>query len=279
MTTPPYAIIAGAGRFPWHVAQEAKRQGLPVIAVGIRGWADPSLATMVDAYAEMGVGELGRLVTHLKQHGVRQAIMAGKVTKEVLLDHRTQLDAETQRLLLQLRDFSVSSVLGAIAERLARDGVTLLDSSTFLRDHLCPDGVLTARRLTPAEQEDLELGLQVARTIAGLDVGQTVAVKQRVVVAVEALEGTDAAIRRAHALAGEGLVVVKAASPTQDRRFDLPIVGADTIAILAEARAACLAVEAGATLLLEREAVIRQADAANLCLIGVRPGDSAGPSR
>jgi DUF1009 family protein len=264
------AIIAGAGRFPFHVAQEAKRQGLPVIAIGIQGWADPSLAAQVDLYEEIAVGQLGRLITCLKSQGVDQAIMAGKVTKEVLLDQRAAFDTEALGILRGVSEFSVTTLLGAIGQRLASEGITLLDSSTFLKANLCPVGVLTSRGPRAVEADDIHVGFRAARALATLDIGQTVIVKGRVVVAVEALEGTDAAIRRAHALAGQGLVVVKMASPTQDRRFDLPVVGTETLSTLREAGVSCLAVEAETTLLLDRDAVIALANAAGICVIGVR---------
>ena len=163
-----------------------------------------------------------------------------------------------------------------MANRLASEGITLLDSSTFLRANLCPAGVLTRRAPSAAEQNDIPIGFRAARQLASLDIGQTVIVKGRVIIAVEALEGTDAAIRRAHALAGDGLVAVKAASPTQDRRFDLPVIGAETIATLAAAGVSCLAVEADTTLLLDRDALIAAADAARLALVGVAaPPDSS----
>lgn len=265
----PLGLIAGAGRFPFHVAREAKRQGIPVIAVGIHGWADGSLAEHVDTYEEIAIGQLGRLIAYLKSHDIHQAIMAGKVTKEVLLNERSTFDAEARHILRQAAGSSVGVLLGSIGTRLASEGITLLDSSTFLKRDLCPAGVLTSRGPTATEQEGIEVGLHAAQTIATLDIGQTVIVKGKVVVAVEALEGTDAAIRRAYALAGKDLVVVKMASPDQDRRFDLPIIGPDTIATFSEAGVSCLAVEAGTTLLLDREALIASANAAKLCLIGV----------
>ncbi len=263
-------LIAGAGRFPFHVAQEAKRQGVAVDAVGLSGWVDPALASQVDTYEELAVGQLGRLMASLTSRGVREAVMAGKVTKQALLDQRASLDEEARRLLAQAREVSVPAILGAIAARLAQEGIALLDSSTFLKPNLCPVGVLTVRRPTSAEQADVQVGLSAARAIAAMDIGQTVAVKGRVVVAVEALEGTDATIRRARALAGSGLVVVKTAAPAQDRRFDLPVVGMDTIRALQDAQAGCLAMEAGTTLLLERDALIAAANAARLCLLGVK---------
>jgi DUF1009 family protein len=264
------AVIAGSGRFPFLVAREAKRQGLWVIGFGITGWADPSLESQVDAYEELHVGQLGRLLERLASHRISQAVMAGKVTKAVLLDPRSPLDDVAKGVVGTLTDFSVGTVLGAIGRRLGESGVTLLDSSTFLRHDLCPEGVLTARGPTPEEQRDITLGLQAARAMAALDIGQTVVVKRQVVVAVEALEGTDAAIRRAHELADGGLVVVKTASPGHDRRFDLPVIGSETIATLLSSGVGCVAVEAGSTLLLDRNAVIAAANAINLCLVGVK---------
>ena len=271
------AVIAGAGRFPFHVAEEAKRQGVSVVALGIQGWADASLASRVEAYEEIAVGQLGRLIERLKSHRIEQAIMAGKVTKEVLLDPRIAFDAEALAVLRHVRDMSVPAVLGAIGQRLAHEGITLLDSSTFLRANLCPAGALTSRAPTAAEHEDIGIGLHAARMIAALDIGQTVVVKRRVVIAVEALEGTDAAIRRAHELAGEGLVVVKLGGAAQDRRFDLPVLGLDSIKVCRHSGVTCLALEAGNTLLLERHAVVAAIDAAGLCALGIEPGAANAP--
>jgi DUF1009 family protein len=263
-------IIAGAGRFPFHVAQEAKRQGLTVVALGVSGWVDRSLAAAVDAFEEVAVGQLGHFVDRLRSHGVRQAVMAGKVTKEVLLDRHTVFDAEALNLLRTVREMSVPALLGAIGARLAHEGITLLDSSAFLKDSLCPEGALTARSPSVSERDDIQVGLQAARALTALDIGQTIVVKDRVVVAVEALDGTDATIRRGHALAGQGLVVVKMAAANQDRRFDLPVIGQETMTTLQEAGVSCLALEAGATLLLDRPALLAAADAAAICLVGVR---------
>lgn len=263
------ALIAGAGQFPVHVAQQATRQGVRVVALGIKGWVDPALAAYVEAYEEIDIGQLGRLIERLKYHRATRAIMAGKVTKGVLLTERTSFDEEMANLLAQVKDVSVTAVLGAVAQRLGAEGVVLLDSSTFLKPQLCPVGVLTSREPTPQERDDVRIGQQAARTMANLDVGQTVVVKGLVVIAVEALEGTDAAIRRAHALAGSGLVVVKAAAANHDRRFDLPIIGLDTLAVLRESGVSCLAVEADFTVLLEREAFLAGANAAKICVLGM----------
>jgi len=267
------AIIAGSGSFPRHVAQEAKRQGLRVVAIGLQGWADPSLAREVEEYEEVSVGQLGRLIERLNAHQARQVVMAGKVTKEILFDPRIQFDAEALSLLAQVKEFSVNNLLGAIGTRLAACGITLLDSSTFLRAQLCPAGVVGARAPTPQEEEDIRTGVQVARRLADVDVGQTVVVKRKVVVAVEALEGTDAAIARAHHLAREPLVVVKMASPRQDMRFDVPIVGVRTIEVAMACGVTCVAVEAGKTLLLERDRLLAQANGARICLVGIEGGE------
>jgi len=263
------AIIAGAGSFPRYVAQAAKQQGLKTIALGIQGWVDPALAQHVDSYEEVAIGQLGALIGRLKAHQARQVIMVGKVTKEVLFDSRVRFDDEALGVLSHVKGFSVNQLLGMIGARLAQEGITLLDSSTFLKHQLASAGVLTQRHPTASEYEDIRLGIQAARQLAALDIGQTVVVKRNVVVAVEALEGTDAAIERAGRLAGEGSVVVKMASPEQDMRFDLPVLGLHTISALIEAKATCLAVEAQKTLLLDREQLIDRANNAHLSLVGV----------
>lgn len=265
------AIIAGSGTFPLHVAREARRQGLTVIGIGLAGWADPALAQQVDTYEEVAIGQLGRLIDRLKRHQTRQAIMAGKVTKDILFDSRVRFDAESLAILTRAKGVSVNSLLGAIGDRLAQEGITLLDSSTFLHECLCPVGLLSRRSPTAQEQEDIRIGLEAARQLASMDIGQTVVVKNRVIVAMEALEGTDATIARAGQLAPGDLVVVKMGSPIQDRRFDLPILGPHTIAVSVSAGVRCLAVEARTTLLLDKDALLAQADAAGLCLIGVEP--------
>ncbi len=264
------ALIAGAGQFPFHVAQEAKRHGARVIALGIQGWVDHGLRGVVDVYEEMEVGQLQRMIQWLKEQGARQAIMAGKVTKEILFDPRATLDVEMQQILSRVTDTSVAGLLGAVADRLAQHGIELLDSSTFLREALCPAGVLTTRTPTPSETQDIQHGQRAARAIAQLDIGQTVVVKRGVIVAVEALEGTDAAIRRAHQLAGNELVVVKTAASKQDRRFDLPVIGPSTIETLKTCGVSCLAMEAGSTLLLERDQALSLANSSNICLVGIQ---------
>ncbi len=269
---PTIAIIAGAGSFPRIAAQAIRKQGHRVVIIGLKGWVDAAVASQADAYEEVAVGEVSRLLKALKTHAVSQAILAGKVTKRVLLDPAVVFDFEAVKILARAQDRSVPSLLKAIGERLAAEGITLLDSSQFLKDSLCPLGVLTARQPTQKEDADIRTGLSVTAALASLDVGQTVIIKERVVIAVEALEGTDAAIRRAHELAGPGLVVVKTTTPGHDRRLDLPVVGIDTIATLKACGVSLLAVEADMTLLLDRAAVVSEANAAKICLVGIRAG-------
>ena len=265
------AIIAGSGRFPLHVAQAIKRQGHPAIIFAIHGWADPALAAHADIYEELAVGALGALIDRLKAHQVKGVVLAGKVTKAVLFNEQATFDAETLGIMRQAGDMSVNGLLGAVAMRLAREGIQMLDSSAFLKESLCPNGVLTKRKPSTEEEQDIRVGIEAARKLASLDIGQTVVIKHGVVVAVEALEGTDVAIRRANALAGSGLVVVKFASPSQDRRFDLPIVGTDTINTLSGSGVVCMAVTAGTTLLLDRKALVDAANMAGISLVGVEP--------
>ncbi len=267
----PLAVIAGSGRFPFLVAEEAKRRGHTVYVFGIKRWADPSLAEIADTYEELEVGALDTLLDRLREKSIREAIMAGKVTKQALVDSSTSFDARTQGLLGRLKNASVKAILGQIGRVFAKEGVKLLDSSSFLKHLLCPKGVLTAEHPSETQQADIRFGMQVARTVASLDIGQTVVVKKRVVIAVEALEGTDAAIRRAHELAGDGLVVVKLASPSQDMRFDIPVLGREGLAVFKEAGVACVAVQANKTLLLDRDALVAEANEVRMCLVGVEP--------
>ena len=268
------AILAGAGRFPLHVAQAAKRQGARVVALGIQGWVDPDLARHVDAYEDIKIGQLRRVIERLQFHRASQVVLAGKVTKAVVLDPDAGFDADALEVLQQAGGADVPKLVEAIGRTLRLAGLALVDPSPWLQSQVCPEGALTARGPTTAEARDVEVGVRVARALAALDVGQTVVVKRGVVAAVEALEGTDDAIRRARRLAGEGVVVVKTAAAGQDRRMDLPVIGLQTVTTLIEAKATCLAVEAGSTLLLDREALLAAANAAGVCVVGVNVRDS-----
>ena len=262
-------IIAGSGRFPHHVASAARAQGHWVCAIGINGHADAGLASLVDAIEWVDFGHISQLLQICRRHALTQAVMAGQVTKASLFNPRVAFDPEALALLSKAQGMTVDSLLGAVADRLKEEGVELLDSAAFLRDWLPAAGCLTRRQPSKDQWEDIYWGRQVAQTLASLDVGLTVVVRQRVVLAVEALEGTDAAIRRGASLAPPGAVVVKMARPAQDMRFDLPVIGPQTLQTLVDARIACLAVEAGKTLVLSCPELVAQAEAAGVILAAV----------
>ncbi len=264
-------IIAGTGAFPLHVAQAARARGHWLCAIALNQHADPAIAQHVDAIEWVDFGQLSQLLKICQRQALTQAVMAGQVTKGVLLNPRIAFDPESLQLLAKARDMSVNSLLGAVGERLKQAGVELLDSAAFLSDWLPAPGPLTRRRPSEEQWEEIRWGQQVAQTLAALDVGLTVVVQHQVVLAVEAMEGTNAAIRRGATLGRPGVVVVKMARPAQDMRFDLPVIGPQTIHTLIDVRASCLAVEARTTLLLSRPELIAQADAAGLILVAVEP--------
>jgi DUF1009 family protein len=208
----------------------------------------------------------------LKDAGVSQAVMAGQVKHTKLFDVRP--DWMLGRVLMRLAARNTDSIISGVADVLRDNGIELLNSTAFLAPLLARDGVMTRRAPTEVEQADLAFGYQIADTIAGLDIGQTVVVKSSAVVAVEAMEGTDAVIARAGALAGGGVCVVKVAKPNQDMRFDVPVVGVSTIEAMKAAGATLLSVDAGKTLMIDGDAIIRAADESNICVIG-RPVSAA----
>ncbi len=259
-------IIAGSGALPFVAAQQARAQGLRVVAAAIRGEADPELAGSVDALHWVGVGQLSRLIRVLRAEAVADAVMVGKI-RLTWLFQRVRPDLRALWLLWRLRDRRGDSLLEAVAAELEGAGITLLDCRRFLAPLLAPRGVLTRRAPTRREREDITFGREVARGVAALRLGQTVVVRRGTVVAVESVEGTDACIRRGGSLARRGVVVVKATRPDHDMRFDLPVVGPETVAALRDAGATAMAVEAERTLLLEREATVAAADAAGIALV------------
>jgi hypothetical protein len=263
----PLGLIAGNGRLPLQVAREARRRGLRIVAVAHRGETLPEIAQEADEITWVPVGSLGRIARALREAGVRQAIMAGGLDKARLLRH-FRPDVAALKVLLSARGRGDDRLLRAVAEYFADQGIQIVDSATLIPDLFAPTGVLSRRKPSAQEKADIEEGWRVARALGGLDVGQSVAVKSGAIVAVEAVEGTDALIRRAGALVGPGVVIVKAAKPGQDLRFDVPTVGPKTVETMAEAGAAALAVEAGRTLLLDRAEMVAQANAHRITLVG-----------
>ncbi len=259
-------IIAGNGMYPRLLADAARKAGVKkIIAAAFTGETDPGLTQYVDLTEWMRVGQLNRLLKFFSQHEVHQAIMAGQIAPKNLFDLRPDLKA--LMLLGKLKQRNAESIFAAIADELGKIDVVLLPATTFLEDSLACAGLIAGTTLSRGEVEDVDLGWKIAKEIARLDIGQTVIVKNGTVVAVEAFEGTNDAIKRGGALAREGAVMVKVAKPNQDMRFDVPVIGVETIRIASDAKLRVVAVEAGKTLLLERDAIAKLADHSKISIV------------
>ena len=261
-------IVAGGGQFPILAARAAKRQGLTVFAVAHRDETDPSIETEVQALKWVHLGQLGKLIGFFKKNNVSQVIFAGSITKKrIFKDIRPDIRGIVawKRIKARLDD----GILRAVADELSRDGITVVPSTMFLQDLVTPPGILTRTTPNEAQQKDIEFGLELAREIGRLDIGQCVVVKDRAVIAVEAIEGTDRTILRGGELGGPGTVVVKICKPGQDTRFDLPATGIKTIETMIEAGSSCIALEAGKSLFFDREKSLELADQHNIAVIGI----------
>jgi hypothetical protein len=260
-------IIAGSGVYPLLLAQSARRAGVAkIVAVAFTGETDPALAQHVDDIHWMRVGQLGRLLNTLRTAGIRSAIMAGQIAPNNLFNLRP--DIKTVLLLARVKQRNAETLFGAIGDELAAVGVELLPAFTFLEEHLATAGLIAGRALNRREQADVEFGLRIAKEVSRLDIGQTVVVRGGTVVAVEAFEGTNDAIKRGGALAQKNAVVVKVSKPNQDMRFDVPVIGPQTISVAAEANLRVIAVEAGKTLLLQKEELAAAATRARISVVG-----------
>jgi len=275
MTSPgvdSIAIIAGKGAYPHVLAVSAKQQGVKRIhAVAFRGETDRVIQKVADQVDWIYLGQLGAMLESLKKCGVRKAVMAGQITPTHLF--RVRMDKPMLGLLARLKVRNAETIFGAIGDELKAIGVELLPASQFMESTMPDAGVLGARAPTVEEQNDIDLGLKVAKMTSGLDIGQTVVIKQGTILAVEAFEGTDAAIARAGELGGPGAVIVKVAKRGHDMRFDIPVVGEHTMKSLKKIKAAVLAVEAKRTILLEREKLVEEANRQGLCFVAVAVGD------
>jgi DUF1009 family protein len=265
-TPDPLGIIAGNGVYPRLLAEAARRAGVKkIVAAAFTDETDDRLASMVDEMNWMRVGQLGKLIAGFRNAGVASAIMAGQIAPKNLFDLRP--DWKTLLLLARLKRRNAESIFAAIGEELAGAGITLLPATTFLDDCLAPSGLIAGRKLSRREEDDVTFGLEIAREVSRLDIGQTVVVKNGTVLAVEGFEGTNEAIKRGGALGGKNAIMVKVAKPDQDMRFDVPVIGVATITVATEAHLRVIAIEAGRTLLLEKEAVIESAAKANISLV------------
>ncbi len=272
----PVGLIAGNGRLPVLIAEGVRRAGRPLVVVGLRGQADPVLRELGDCFAWAGITRLGRCIRLLRRGGVRSAVMAGGVRKEQMYSPLRLLrylpDLRTARLwYARLRhDKRDHAVLSAVAEELSRAGIELVSSVEYCREHLASEGLMTHTPVPRRVEPDAAFGFEIARRSAELDIGQSVAVKERDIIAVEAMEGTDRMIARAgHLCRSGGWTLVKVARPHQDMRFDVPTVGPETIRALHAAGAACLVLEAGRTLILDKPQTLALADRCGIAVLGM----------
>jgi DUF1009 family protein len=272
-------LLAGWGRYPIVVAQALKAQGHRVACLGIKRHADPRLPEICDVYSEIGLGKFGAALSFFHKHSVSTATMAGKIHKVLIFKRFYWLthfpDWEGLKMYFpfvftKTRDWKDDTILGAIVERFAQNNITFAPATDFLPELLVKTGLLTRRRPTSSELKDIEFGWQLAKEMGRLDVGQSVAVKGRAILAVEAVEGTDKCIQRAGGLCPHGeFTVVKVAKPQQDMRFDVPTIGMGTMETLVAAGARTLAVEADKTILLDEAEVIEFANQHKLCLVAL----------
>ncbi|MGE0814744.1 MAG: LpxI family protein [Vicinamibacterales bacterium] len=264
-------LLAGNGRFPFLVLEAARSLGHDVTVVAVKEEADADLEAAAAAPVpvpihRVSLGHLGRCLSILQEAGVTHAVMAGQVKHTKLFG--VMPDLTFMSLLTKLASRNTDAIIGAVADVMRDRGIELVDSTTLLTPLLAEAGVMTTRQPTDAERASLTFGYRMADVIAGLDIGQTIAVKHSAVVAVEAMEGTDAVIARAADLAGPGVVVVKVAKPRQDMRFDVPVVGLATVQAMARAGATVLSLDAGKALMFDKPAVIAAADAAGITIVG-----------
>lgn len=266
-------LIAGNGKFPLIFAQEAKKAGAKVVALAIKEETSPKLKNLVDRIHWVNVGQLGDLIEICKKEGITRAVMAGQVRHSRLFT-QVKFDPRAMALLAGVKDKKANSLLGAVADELSREGIELIDSATYL-SHLLPSpGILTRRKPTQKEWQDIEFGHKMAKEIAGLDIGQTVVVKDQAVLAVEGMDGTDFTIKRGGRLGRGDVVVVKVSKPQQDRRFDLPIIGERTVEVLKQAKAKVLAFSARSTILLDRKKVVKSANQNGISLVAIKEEQS-----
>ena len=267
-TTDKIGIIAGGGQFPLLFAKAVRRQGLKVYAAAHHGETDETLADEVDRFQLVKLGQLGKIINFFREEEVTKTVFIGSITKtNIFRDIRPDLKGIGLWNKIDIKQDD--AILRAVADRLEEDGIEVVASTSYVPELLFPQGILTRKKPTKGQKNDIVFGWRIARSMGSLDIGQCVVVRNQTVLAVEAIEGTDAAILRGGNLGKEKAVVVKLKKPNQHLRFDLPAVGQETIASMQEVKASVLAVEAGYALFFDRESVIQAADAAGIVIVGV----------
>lgn len=268
-----YALIAGSGRFPVLALEQAGKLGHRVVAVGIKEEASPEIEALAPRCYWISLGQLGRLIEILKQEGIDEVMLAGQV-RHARIFSSIRPDWRLAKLLASLPEKNTDSLIGGVVDVLEKQGIRVVDSTSLLKPLIAEEGVLTKRKPARDELADISYGRRIANALAGFDVGQSVVICERACVAVEAMEGTDAMLRRAASLAsGRPLRLVKVGRRRKHLLFDVPVAGSSTIPVMVETRTTAMAVDAGRTLLLDRERMLAQADGAGIAIIGLRPED------
>lgn len=260
-------LIAGNGKFPFLFSRVARLHGIHVYAAAIRGETSPLLRPFVHEMRWFKVSQLRDGFAYFKDQNVRHVMMAGQVSQKNLFDPVLQRDQEFAEFFAALQDRKADTIFGAVASLLKKNGLEVLDSTLLLNDFLAPQGTLTRRGPTQQELADLEFGRTIAKAMGGLDVGQTVVVKDKAIVAIEAMEGTDQCIRRGGRIAAEGAVVIKTSKPAQDSRFDVPVIGPRTLKHMTASRCSCLGIEAGKTIVIDRDRCVALANKAGIAMV------------
>jgi UDP-2,3-diacylglucosamine hydrolase len=265
-----YGLIAGNGQFPFLVLQSARQQNVEMVVAAIKEETFAEIDRCGYPVHWLGLGELGKLIRVFKKTGVQKAIMAGQV-KHVQIFGSSLPDLTMIRMLAGLKRKNTDSLIGGVARVLEESGISVVDSTTFLKPHLIPEGILTRRGLSASEQADVDYGRPLAHRIASMDIGQTIVVRDRAVVAVEAMEGTDSVIRRAGNLASQSnLTVIKVSKPKQDMRFDIPVIGLETIQVMADSGATALVVDSQRTIVFNKEELVKSADARDIAVAALK---------
>ncbi len=261
-------LIAGNGSFPLMFVAKAKAKGFSIFAVCVKADTNPKLKSLVDEIIWVSVGEFKKMVEFFKSKNLTSAVMAGQITPRRLFDKRIKWDPELENLLANIVNKKADTIFSAIADLLKKHSIELIDSTSFLTEEELPKkGTLTSRSPAEKELEDINFGFDIAKRVAELDIGQTVVIKDKCIVAVEAFEGTNSAILRAGRLVGPGAVVVKVSRPKQDMRFDVPVIGPKTIMLMKKVGATAIGIEAGKTVVVEREKAVNLANKFKIAIV------------
>jgi UDP-2,3-diacylglucosamine hydrolase len=266
-----FGLIAGNGQFPFKVLQSARQQGIDVVVAAIKEETFPEIESCGYPVHWLGLGELGKLIRVFRKAGIRKAIMAGQV-KHIQIFGSSFPDLKMMRMLAGLKNRNTDSLIGGVARVIEESGISIVNSTMLLKPHIVSQGVLTRRGLNSSEQADVDYGRPIAHRIASMDIGQTIVVRDRAVVAVEAMEGTDSVIRRAGELANKkSLTIIKSSKPEQDMRFDIPVVGLSTIENMIVSGATALVIDAQRTIVFDREESVKAANNHDITVVALPP--------